>query len=414
MGRALVFSSRMYVSESGQRAIENRGRLTVFRLLAAVLITALVWLSGPHMALAAVQRPKPKLYSAMKPGLTQTPDADLLKKIEVREAAERNKPHPVIRALTSKEVKTLTGRGPQTTPTPFAHPFDPGNNSRSFPGGAITGHYIPGAVPTSTPPARYRNPYLGGAPMPWHRSLRDVNLCTGNLFKSFTDFQIAPAHGAGLVLQRTYSSQDWNEGAFGTGWTHAYDIRMNETAEVDSSGDEVSVRTDFFGGKHKYYRDADGLYSPPAYLYDEPDSNYNVYLTNGPPKVALDIEKGQDGTVKHFIPGGTDVSGQPSSERVCDYIQDRHGNTTTLTYGLTINLYNGGFPAQPHATKKLLTQVTDPSGRSLTFSWINLGTSEDPHGCDSRSGHLRGNRQFTRATDNSESQTYSFDAMGTA
>ena len=53
-----------------------------------------------------------------------------------------------------------------------------------------------------------RSPYLSGAPMPWHRSLRDVNLCTGNLFKSFTDIQVAPARGAGLVLQRTYNSND--------------------------------------------------------------------------------------------------------------------------------------------------------------------------------------------------------------
>src|SRR5262245_19035917 len=34
----------------------------------------------------------------------------------------------------------------------------------------------------------YRNKYFNGV-LPWQRSLRDVNLCNGNLFKSFTDIQ---------------------------------------------------------------------------------------------------------------------------------------------------------------------------------------------------------------------------------
>ena len=37
----------------------------------------------------------------------------------------------------------------------------------------------------------YRNAYFAGT-LPWHRSLRDANLCNGNLFKSFTDIQVAP------------------------------------------------------------------------------------------------------------------------------------------------------------------------------------------------------------------------------
>jgi len=56
--------------------------------------------------------------------------------------------------------------------------------------------------------------------LPWQRSLRDVNLCNGNLFKSFTDIQVSPAQGAGLALQRTYNSNDDRIGPFGIGWTH--------------------------------------------------------------------------------------------------------------------------------------------------------------------------------------------------
>src|SRR5581483_10648595 len=115
---------------------------------------------------------------------------------------------------------------------------------------------------------------------------------------------------------------------------------------------------DFFGGKHHYHRDADGLYSPPPYLYDELSSDYDVFLVNGPPTILDDTEKGMDGTVKHFFQNG--------SERDCDTITDRHGNVTTLTYG------------QAGVGKNLLTKVTDPSGRYLQVTWGNLGTQMAP------------------------------------
>ena len=55
---------------------------------------------------------------------------------------------------------------------------------------------------------------------------------------------------------------DDNIGPFGRGWQHAYDIRMEE------AGNNKADRTDFFGGKHSYTRDADGLYTPPPYTHD--------------------------------------------------------------------------------------------------------------------------------------------------
>src|SRR5437870_5988630 len=58
------------------------------------------------------------------------------------------------------------------------------------------------------------------------------------------------------------------------------------------------------------------------------------------------------------------------NERVCDWIDDRHGNRTNLAYELEVTI--GGV------TRKLLTSVTDPSGRSLVFSWSNLGTEMEP------------------------------------
>ena len=133
----------------------------------------------------------------------------------------------------------------------------------------------------------YRNKYLAGT-LPWHRSLRDANLCNGNLFKSFTDMQVSAGRGAGLALQRTYNSQDARPGPFGVGWTHAYDIRMEEENPATNETSEslnVADKTDFFGAKHKYHRYCDGLYSPPPYLFDETSSGYQNFLVSGIPFV---------------------------------------------------------------------------------------------------------------------------------
>jgi len=159
-------------------------------------------------------------------------------------------------------------------------------------------------------------------------------------------------------------------GPFGVGWTHAYDIRMEEAQGADDTDYDLAslnpdlnycVRVDFFGHPHKYHRDADGLYSPPPYLFDETESGYDVFLVNGPPKSLWDSEKSMDGTVKHFTLIG--------NTRVCDSITDRYGNQTSLTY-TTVQI--GGV------NTGLLNTVTDPSGRQLIFTWTNLGTQQSP------------------------------------
>src|SRR5688572_15993891 len=187
----------------------------VTRMLARVLLPAcaLLFLAPPAVA---VQRPR------WRPARTQTPDAELRQKIQAREAERKQ---PDVMELSDKEMSSLFGRG------------------------------------------QYRNRGFSGV-LPWQRSLRDVNLCNGNLFKSFTDVQVAPARGAGLAFQRSYNSNDERVGAFGVGWTHAYDIFIEE------AGNNIVERVDFFGGEHRYTRDADGLYSPPPYLYDELSSEY--------------------------------------------------------------------------------------------------------------------------------------------
>ena len=286
-------------------------------LVTVVALAGMELLSAPALARQAQNRRDMftrKPASELPPGLSQTLSAAQWKQVQAKraqEAAQKEKQRPAIRSLSQKEMAAVRGRGP------------------------------------------YRNKYFAGT-LPWHRSLRDANLCNGNLFKSFTDLQVAPAKGAGLVLQRTYNSQEERIGPFGVGWTHAYDIYLAE------DGNNDVPRSDHFGGKHKYHRDADGLYSPPPYLYDELDSVYQEALVNGTITPITDNDAGMDGTVKHYIAG-------PGNVRYCDSLTDRYGNVTTLTY----QDMTAGNP-------KLLATVTDPSGRTLTFTWTNFGTVMNP------------------------------------
>jgi len=102
-------------------------------------------------------------------------------------------------------------------------------------------------------------------------------------------------------------------------------------------------------------------------MFDQLSSTYGQELVNGPRQVDSDTDVGQDGTTKHYINVLTNADGSSGNLRACDYIQDRHGNRTTLTYGQSITLPSG-------ATEQLLTKVTDPSGRQLVFTWTNLNS----------------------------------------
>ncbi len=147
-------------------------RRRIARVLAPLCL--LLWHAPPAAAFAAPRWP-------LK---TQTLTPAQRRQVEAREAKAKRKPD--VRALTAREMGQYRGRG------------------------------------------QYRNKYYNGV-LPWQRSLRDANLCTGNLFKSFTDIQVPPARGAGLAFQRTYNSNSDRIGPFGMGGTHAYEIR-NEVA----------------------------------------------------------------------------------------------------------------------------------------------------------------------------------------
>ncbi len=305
------------------------------RVISGVVVTAIaVTYTGRPIAVAqdlarAQRHNKTRPISELKPGLTQTVDSALAARIDAQTKASAAKSALVQkRTLTTAEMASLRGRQSGSTP------------------------------PT------YRSPGMCGV-APWQQSFRNINVSTGNVFINATDIQVSPARGAGLVLTRSYNSNQGAAGPFGVGWTHAYDIHMAEepaaTTTRDDAQNNFSDRQDFFGGQQRYHRDADGLYTPPPYLHDMLESQYQSFLVNGPPISQSDTDKGLDGTVKHYVVQG--------GYRVCDTIADRFGNTTSLTYDNTRTTATGSYP---------LTVVTDPSGRTLNFTWVNYGTSAQP------------------------------------
>ena len=152
-------------------------RLTATAAALATGGTALLTVPAQANALhEAQEHSKPRPVSELPKGRTDKLTAAQWKAVDAgRATALRHKAK--LRLLTPAEMKHTLGRGP------------------------------------------YRNRAFSGT-LPWQRSLRDVNLCNGNLFKSFTDIQVSPAQGAGLALQRTYNSNDDRIGPFGIGWTH--------------------------------------------------------------------------------------------------------------------------------------------------------------------------------------------------
>ncbi len=141
----------------------------------AVVPTALLpllWAPAQAQQLKANQKAHERpLKSELPAGRTDKLTAAQWQTVDAKRAKAEEAARPEVRILSAAEMQHLSGRGP------------------------------------------YRNKYFAGT-LPWHRSLRDANLCNGNLFKSFTDIQVSPAKGAGLAMQRTYNSQDDRIGPF--------------------------------------------------------------------------------------------------------------------------------------------------------------------------------------------------------
>ena len=175
-----------------------------------------------------------------------------------------------------------------------------------------------------------------------------VNTFTGNLSHQEVDISI-PTRGEPLFLERSYNSLDDTSGPLGRGWTHNYQMRL------EMASDDITLVAPR-GSRLRYTANGDGTFTAMpgvrATLVQGPSNVYTLTYTNQ--------------TQYRF-----DAAGKLTA------IVPANGQATTLSY-----------------TGELLTTVTEPTGRALTFAY------------DSQ-------RRITRVTDPLGRVTgYGYDALG--
>ncbi|MCL6478057.1 MAG: SBBP repeat-containing protein [Peptococcaceae bacterium] len=150
-----------------------------------------------------------------------------------------------------------------------------------------------------------------------------VNLSTGNFVFEKTDLEI-PTRGVPLEFTRFYNSLDSYNGPLGRGWTHSYNSHLN--FNTDGS---ISVS---YPDGHVIVFKFDGVnYIRPAGCFE--------LLSPGPNNTYILTFKDQKKYA--FNSAGQLIS-----------IADKNGNTISLTYA-----------------ENLLSTVTEPAGRSFTFTY---------------------------------------------
>ncbi|WP_228044363.1 LamG-like jellyroll fold domain-containing protein [Streptomyces ferrugineus] len=197
----------------------------------------------------------------------------------------------------------------------YAYVYD-GAATSARPGPALLTTQVPQPTVTS---------HLGGAD-----EGKEIGTRAGNYVTAATDAAISTV-GPELAVTRTYNSLDPRaDGAFGTGWSTRWDMRVRE-----EPGTSTVLVTLADGSQVRFGRNADGTYT-------------------GPPGGSLTLvqQAGEGWTLRER--SGTTYSFMPSG--VLAQIKDAAGRTQSVTHES-----EDGGPVK---------KVTDGlSGRSLTFTW---------------------------------------------
>ncbi len=184
-----------------------------------------------------------------------------------------------------------------------------------------------------------------------------INLKSGNLYHD-QDLITTPKS---LPFTLSYNSRSPYAGPFGRGWTHTYNLQLEQQAS--SCGSNCLIL------------------NPPLILHDGGGNNigftslslvsggtYSAVSKSGDTSTIVhNSDRTYTRTLKDGIVQTFDVFGNLTS------IKDRNGNTTTLTYGSYVN---GQLSTQ------VLTGVIDLTGRALTITNSNgkITTIIDPAG----------------------------------
>lgn len=186
-----------------------------------------------------------------------------------------------------------------------------------------------------------------------------VNTATGSYFFTRKDLEL-PGRGFPLIFERTYNSQDTNDGPLGFGWTHRFNASLTEggdgAATIRWGDGKLETWTPDGSGGYK------AQYGVNTVLAKEIDNSWRLTA--------------KDGSVHAFA-----VDGALSS------LADRNGNAITLTYtgGRLVALSDaaGRVMALGYDGNGRITSLTDPLGRIVIFAYDgagNLVSSTDPDG----------------------------------
>ncbi|HYS55907.1 MAG TPA: DUF6531 domain-containing protein, partial [Thermoanaerobaculia bacterium] len=167
-----------------------------------------------------------------------------------------------------------------------------------------------------------------------------VNLSSGNMYRSMTDFSIV-ARGIPVALTRTYNSRSTYNGPFGFGWTFNYGEML-----IDNSNGSITYR-ESDGTEHLFIN----YVSPPG---------KHLALT---PNASGWTMRFKDGMQFTFDARGLLVSQQDLNGNAVTINRDPSGNITTIVdaSGRTELTFT-------YAAGKI-TQVTDLSGRNVVYAY---------------------------------------------
>ena len=229
---------------------------------------------------------------------------------------------------------------------PSAQSYTACQNSPSC-GHGCTGCWYNAATPTPTSTPQLPNltclgglcfpnitkilPSLGGAGSNQKSrfSNEPVNLATGNYIYQYQDLYI-PGRGLPLAITRSYNSLSPLTGPFGASWTFNYNVKLTG---IEGSGTVLVIRED--GRTDIYNVSSNGTYTPPLGIFDT-------------------LTRNADGS--YTLERKDHISYLFTATGLLSTIADTNGNKINLTY-----------------TGNNLTQVTDPSGRELTFTYNAAG-----------------------------------------